>query len=235
MEEQWHTFMRQAFQKWRQAVSANIRAHPNEEVMAGFLAGTLSPAEQKSVQIHLAACPACNALLTLALKAGKEEGELEPPQELIAEAKAAFDPVPEAGPLELAVRLRDFFLELVSTTGDVLVGQELIPAPVLRSRQIREFKEQLVVLKDFNDLRVELKLVSRRASFVSIYISAREKPSLEPANGLRVSLVRAEVELESYIVDSGKASFEQIEAGQYLLKIQRSGELLAQVQLDVRL
>jgi hypothetical protein len=53
--------------------------------------------------------------------------------------------------LEILLNLKERAWEIIQAGGDVLVGQELVPAPVLRSRQIDNFKDSLSIIKDLRE------------------------------------------------------------------------------------
>ena len=55
---------------------------------------------------------------------------MDVPEHLFECAKEIFAKGSLWPPLDIALRLKDAFLEVVGISGDVLLGNELIPAPV---------------------------------------------------------------------------------------------------------
>jgi hypothetical protein len=135
--------------------------------------------------------------------------------------------------LEVFLRLKEDLLELINTTGDVLVGQEFLSAPVLRSRSIKDFKDEVRILKDINDVRVEIKIWAKGAKTFNLAIVTKEKRTQKVLKDLRVSLVREGIELESYVSDSGTVVFEHVLLGSYHIEISKI-EKIATVNIDIK-
>ncbi|MBI5145180.1 MAG: hypothetical protein HZA27_03230 [Candidatus Omnitrophica bacterium] len=207
--------------------------HPSEEDFACFLEGKLSPPEQKQMKLHLLRCGRCMDILATITQL--EPAEEKPvPQELIAQAKGLLGQEGKISLLEILLRLKENILELVNTTGDVLVGQELVPAPVLRSRQIKDFKDTVTILKDFKDIRVEVKVENKVGGAFSLAVLVKEKSTSKIIKDLRVTLLKDDVELESYVADSGKAVFEHVELGKYRIEIENLQQKIASVLLEIK-
>jgi hypothetical protein len=222
-----------ALRSWKKDAAKPAEAHPDEEALAGFLDGRLGHAEAGVLQEHLLFCGQCMDAFALAL--GGEPGAAEVmPEELIRKAKALVPAGMAQAVLQICLLLKEKALELLATTGDVLVGQELMPAPVLRSREIREFKDEVNILKDFPDLRVEAKLENKGGKALSLRIAVKRRPTQELLKDLRVTLVRAGTELESYLSSSGAVTFEHVLAGKYRVEISSPQERLAVMELDIR-
>jgi hypothetical protein len=221
-----------AFRGWKKDAAKLTEAHPDEEALACFLDGRLDNAEAGALQEHLLCCRQCMDAFAIAMgEAGAAEGV---PEELILKAKALVPVGMAQAVLDICVLLKEKALELLATTGDVLVGQELMPAPVLRSRDIREFKDEVNILKDFPDLRVEARLENKGGKALSLRIAVKKRPTQELLKDLRVTLIRAGTELESYLSGSGAVTFEHVLAGKYRVEISSPEEKLAVMELDIR-
>ena len=125
-------------------------------------------------------------------------------------------------------------MEIIQTTGDVLVGQELVPAPVLRSRQINEFKEEVSILKDLQQIRVIARIQNKNTKSFNLTITVKDKVSQEVYKNLRITLIKDGIELESYIADSGSSFFENILPGDYLVEVSRQEQRIAVIDLKVK-
>jgi hypothetical protein len=135
--------------------------------------------------------------------------------------------------LQIVIRAKERFLELLSTNADVLVGQELVPAALLRSRNIKDFPDEVSVLKDFQELLVQVTIRAKEPQRFDVIVLVKEKKTQRPAEDLRISLIQGTVELESLVCEAGKVSFEHIEPGKYTVEISGIAERTALVQMEI--
>jgi hypothetical protein len=89
----------------------------------------------------------------------------------------------------------------------------------LRSRHISEFKDELVILKEIDDLHLEARVKNNGGSSFNILVLAKERRKGEVFKGMRVTLIENDIELESYSSDAGEVVFENIKAGRYIFEI----------------
>lgn len=222
------------YRKWKIDQPKPAGEHLDEEALACFIEGRLSERECGVMKEHLVGCESCLDKLTLNLELGSI-GKEKVPQELLKNARDLLLGPDEPALLEIILRLKDKFLEIVNTTGDILVGQELMPAPVLRSRQIKDFKDEITILKDFQDIRVEIKIESKMGKLFSVNILARKKQTQETVKDLRVALIREDIELESYISETGSVTFDNVALGKYNIAVSTIDKKLASVLLDIKI
>lgn len=213
--------------------STKLQEHSNEESLACFLEDKLSAADKDAVIKHLLSCDSCAEYLSVQLKI-QPHLSLDVPVPLLEKVKKIVNQ--EAGGilLEIFLKLKDKAMEIIQTTGDVLVGQELIPAPVLRSRQVNEFKEEVCILKDLQQIRVLAKIQNKDNKKFNLTVSVKDKQSQKIPQDLRITLIKDGVELESYLTDSGSSYFENILPGDYAVEISRQGQKEALIDLKVR-
>ncbi|MDD5097509.1 MAG: hypothetical protein PHU59_03350, partial [Candidatus Omnitrophica bacterium] len=140
----------------------------------------------------------------------------------------------ETGFFEILLKLKEKVIEIIQTSGDVLVGQELIPAPVLRSRQIKDFKEEITILKDLQKIRVETKLKNNNAKSFNLEVSIKDKASQKLLKDLRITLLKEGLELESYTCDETTVIFKDIYPGIYTVEITTSEKRIAVVAITVK-
>jgi len=232
MQERADKIIKAVYKKWKEANPA-ADAHPDEEVLACFLENKLSKEEAERVREHLIACDACAGII--AVQMGSETGEThDAPSELLQRVKNLVSQEDKASLLEIFLKLKEKALEILSTTGDVLVGQELVPAPVLRSRKIRDFKDEINILKDFGDIRVEVRIENKNGQEFSLTIAIKEKATQKLLKDLRVTLVKEDTELESYLADTGRVTFEHVLLGVYKVEISSVENKLASILLDIK-
>ena len=221
------------YKKWRTGQLKEHATHPDEEAWACFLEGKLSAEENKRIKIHLLSCDSCAENFSLQLKLKPTETKAVP-KELLEHMKnlvAAEERIPI---LEIFIALKEKTLEILNTTGDILVGREFVPAPVLRSRQIKDFKDEVTILKDFKDIRVELKLENKRGQAFDLNVFVKDKQTHRVIKDLRVTLLKDDLELESYLTTSEKIIFEHVLVGKYTVEISNIETKIASILLDIR-
>lgn len=208
-------------------------AHLDEEDMAAFLDGRLSFEKNELVKDHLVGCHSCAEALGLSLKANVL-GVNFLPDPLLNSAKEALGiNIPVV--VEIMLRLREKILEVLKSNGDVLVGQELVPASILRSRNLVDFKDEVVILKDFANIRVKVSVENKTGKDFNVNIQARDKHKKAVIKDLRMTLFREGVEMESYLNDSGSVTFEHLLLGKYRIEVADLEGNLASVLLEVKL
>ncbi len=219
------------YKKWKADQPKIQEAHPDEEIFACFLENRLNPEENEKMTEHLIKCDRCTSILATQIRL-KTADEKEIPEKLLARLKEIISQ--QIGPylLEIILKVKEKTIEILNSTGDVLVGQELVPAPVLRSRAIKDFKDEVTILKDFKNLRVEIKIENKAGKAFNLTVVAKNKETQSMLKDLRVTLIKDELELESYLADSGKVVFEHVLLGKYTVEISDIQNKLASVLLD---
>ncbi|MDD4982290.1 MAG: hypothetical protein PHS12_06030 [Candidatus Omnitrophica bacterium] len=207
-------------------------AHLDEEDIASFLDGRLSLEKCELIKEHLIACPGCAEALGLSLKANDLCDNPLPHPVLNSAREALGINIPSV--VEIMLRLKERLLEVLKANGDVLVGQELVPASILRSRNLGDFKDEVVILKDFANIRVRVSVENKTGKDFNVNIQAKDKQKKAVIKDLRVTLFREGVELESYLNDSGSVTFEHLLLGKYKIEVADLEGSLASVLLEVK-
>lgn len=224
--------IREAYRHWKNGLPDAESGHPDEEAFILFIDGKLTEEENTRMKEHIVACDACSEIL--AFSVGDAVEELAVPEEIMERVRALVIPEDKALFFEIILRFKDEVIELINTSGDVLVGQELLPAPVLRSRSIKDFKDEVKILKDINDLRVEVKVEAKSGKAFNLAVVVKEKKTQKVIKNLRVSLLKAGTELESYISDAGTVVFEHVLLGDYRIDISRVDEKVASIAINIK-
>ncbi|MCX5705417.1 MAG: hypothetical protein NTZ92_05120 [Candidatus Omnitrophica bacterium] len=220
------------YKSWKRGLPHATGNHPSEETMACFLESRLSTQESEEVQAHLVNCRDCSRAFALALGLKPEEQNV--PEELLSRVRNLINPENKDRFLEIILRAKEQIFEVLHTTGDIIVGQELVPAAVLRSRKIKDFKDEIRVLKDFPDMRVEVKLVNKGANVFDAEISVKDRLTQKSLKDVRISLCREDVELESFLAGTGLVTFEHVALGIYRIEIATIDQKSATVRLDIK-
>jgi hypothetical protein len=202
----------------------------SEEELALFLQGDMDEKTSRGVEAHIALCSRCAEIAALYYRAGKLQEQVVPEQ-VVEKAKTL---VGESLIFEAAVRLKGKFMELLRTTSDAMRVGDIAPVPVLRGRGIREFKEEISLVKEFEEIRIALKLDKKDKDRIRIGVVLSDKVSLSPITDLRVALFRENKELESYFARSGTAVFEGLSYGLYTLEISRRDNRIGIIKLEIR-
>jgi len=221
------------YKNWKLDQPKVEELHPDEETFACFLAGRLPPKETERIRAHLIGCQRCAEVFAVSSKLEVVENQLAPEQ-LVQEAKRLIEEQDKLSILEICLKFKEKVLEILNTTGDILVGQELVPAPVLRSRKAKDFKDEVTILKDFKDIRVEVKIENKGRQAFDLTVLVKEKESQKVIKDLRVTLLRDDLELESYLNDPGKVIFENVLLGKYTVEISTLESKLASVLLEIK-
>lgn len=204
--------------------------HPDEEALACFLEDKLPHADRLLIERHLVRCNFCAEYVgsQLKMQAGLAK---EVPGLLLEKVERLVIDGGGEGLFEIFLKLKEKAIEIIQTSGDVLVGQELIPAPVLRSRRIKDFREEVVILKDLQSIRVEARLKNNNAKSFDLTVAARDKQSQKLIRDLRVTLLKGGLELESYASEAASVIFRDILPGIYTAEVTKAGEKVAVVEI----
>ncbi|MDD5108615.1 MAG: hypothetical protein PHC29_03790 [Candidatus Omnitrophica bacterium] len=222
------------YRERKKSLSFKGEDHPTEEDLACFLEGKLQGQDKDIIQKHLLSCDICAEYLSTQLKI-KPHLSLAVPTQLLEDVEKLFGEEAGGNLIEIFIKLKEKAMEIIQTTGDVLVGQELVPAPVLRSRKIDEFKEEVSILKDLQRVRILAKIQNKGNKSFNLTISVKDKQSQKIQKDLRVTLIRDGIELESYITDSaGSSFFENILPGNYMVEVSRQDQREAVIDLKVK-
>jgi DNA-directed RNA polymerase beta' subunit len=232
-EDNLEKLIKAAYKKWKLGHNTLDGQHPDEETLACFLENRLTSQEKEDIKAHLVSCDSCVEIVAIQMQL-YVDSQKEVPDEIIARVKNIVE-VDDKSFLEILLKIKDNFLEILNTTGDVLVGQELVPAPILRSREIKGFKDEVLILKDFKEARVEVRIENKQDKTFSLTVNVKEKLTQKVIKDLRVTLSQGDIELESYHSDSGKAVFEHVSLGKYKIEIFNLDNKLASVLLDIKI
>jgi len=221
------------YKKWKQSHRSADNLHPDEETWACFLEGRLTQEENERIKTHLISCNSCAEVLVTQVRL-KPQPVKGLPKELLERVKNLVVSEDKLSVVEIVIMLKEKALEILGTTGDVLVGQEFVPVPVLRSRQIKEFKDEVTILKDFKDIRVEVKIENKQAQAFDLIVFVKDKQTHRVIKDLRVTLLKDDLELESYLTTCDKVIFEHALAGKYIVEISNLENKIASILLDIR-
>jgi hypothetical protein len=201
---------------------------PDEEMLVSFLEGKLSSDEDIKLQEHILSCRRCSEIVLFFEL--KEEKEV--PEYLIEKVKGL---IKKEIPLwlELAIAFKERGLSIIKSTADILLGNEILPLPVLRARNIEVIEKTLSLIRDFGDIRIQIEINKTEKTKVKLTVSLLDKKSLKPQEDMRVGLFKQNREIESYALQKGTAVFEDLEFGEYEIKVSKDLEDLGLIKLTL--
>ncbi len=231
MKSDLENLIKQAFKEWKSKNLNLTGSHPDEEDIVSFVEGKLPNSRKEEVKQHIIHCQDCANLLAILLALPTEE--YEPSPVLVSKVKEALGVI-KIPQTEIFLKVKEKAFELLRASGDILIGQELIPAAVLRSRNLDELKDEVVMLKDFERLRLKIRIENKLKKYFNVNIELTDKLSKSANRDLRISLFKEEVELESYLNDSGSVTFEHIPLGSYKVIVSDLEKVIASVFIEVK-
>jgi hypothetical protein len=204
---------------------------PDEEALASYLAGGLTPSMGEEMESHLAQCTACLDELSAAYSSMLGDEKETVPEALITKAMAL---VPQAaqkeGFFDMVVRLARGSLELVSTTG------QLVEVPGLagvRGKPESPGTTILQVEKEMGRFKVAVEVEPVEDELCQLAVTVKADGSL-PADGIRLSLLAGGREQASYLARQGTAIFDRISPGDYRLAISEANAALGSIRLTIK-
>ena len=199
---------------WKEKFPQPAGNCPDEETLACFLEGRLPSQESQQLKNHIITCEQCQEIIRLVSAGATEKSE----------------PVL----LEIILAFKDKVIDLIRTSGDVLYGQEFAPLPVLRSRNIKDFGQEVIIVEDIGNIKAEIEIENKANYIARITVKLTDINTGKPSEGLRVSLIYAEREVESYIAEAGQAVFDNILADNYSLEISSPELIIGKILLEIK-
>ena len=203
---------------------------PDEEALAGYLTGGVTPSMDEQIEVHLAQCTACLDELSAAHSSMRGNGKEAVPEGLVAKAMALMPQnAQEEGFLDMVVRLVRGSVELVSTTG------QLIQVPVLagvRGKLESRGTTILQVEKELGKFKVAVEVEPVEDELCQLAVTVKAGGSL-PADAIRLSLLAGSREQASYLARQGTAIFDRVSPGDYRLAISEANETLGSIRLTI--
>jgi len=204
---------------------------PNDERLAGDLDGTLTEAERQELEGHLANCTLCLDGLVVAYRAAQAGRDETVPQRALEKAMTLM-PRTCADPdfFELVVRLFRDSLDLVSTTGQVVLAA--VPAEVRGKGKI--FNAGIVqVEKKLEKFTVTVEAERTEENLCQVAVNVRSNGG-SVVEGIRLSLLCGGREAASYLARQGTAIFDRIGPGDYLLEVSEAGHSVGTIRLTIK-
>ena len=204
---------------------------PDEEALASYVAGGVTPSMDEQIDVHLAQCTACLDELSAAYSSMLGNEKEAVPDSLLAKAMALMpQKAHEEGFFDIVVRLVRGSVELVSTTG------QLIQVPVLagiRGKLESHGTTILQVEKEMGRFKVAVEVEPIEDELCQLAVTVRAEGSLH-ADAIRLSLLAGGREQASYLARQGTAIFDRVSPGDYRLAISEANAALGSIRLTIK-
>jgi len=185
--------------------------------------GKVSELERDKFLAHVLTCQGCAELLGTHLKvinAINNKEALETPEEVVQAAIGLYNPEVGVNFLEVALNLKEKFIELVRTTGDILLGPQLVPIPALRSHsEESRFANEVKIVKEFDNILTEVGVEKKKPDICDVEIRLTDKETKKKKEGFRVTLNKNGKEIESSLIEDGKVAFKDVRPDKYVVSI----------------
>ncbi len=208
---------------------------PDNEVIACYVDGLLSKEEKITLDRHVSTCQKCKEVFAIQEEVAKlqeKEGLSYVPPYVIERAKNLVNEKFGLNVLEVLVEFRDEVFKAVRSTGEIIAGLQLQPAFSLRGNQAESVKT-LSIKKVFDNVRVEIEITREQGDLNTVVLKVKDEQVETPLSDLRATLIQDEIELESYITKNGKAIFENIKQGKYLIQISSPNNPVGIINLEL--
>jgi len=200
---------------------------PDLSELSALVDGTLEPEAEEKIREHLANCANCLEMMRINLEL-EEEVPGSVPERLAVRAKSLFRP--------------NFIRQAINVFGGILKGraETLEPSslrPAFAFRGAIPAKAALGLsgyFQEFGPYRAEIEVEQTSENKWQVLVWGEDKASKKPARGIRVSINNKERELESLILEKGRAVFELLPAGEYQVEFWKQGKKLAGIIIRMK-
>jgi len=233
MQEKIEQVIAKIYHSWRERLIRPQEDCPDDETLACFLEGRLPEKESRQLKMHLIGCDRCLELIALI---SQEAAEVPLPQELVERAKELVmrQEKAQSGFIEIILGLKEKTIDLIKASGDILFGQEVTRLEVLRGRKVKDFGQEVKIIKDLGEIRVEAGLENRANYTARVTVKLGDIKTAKPVEGLRITLIRAGQDIESYIAETGKAVFDNVSVGSYAIEISTPESIIGKIMLEIK-
>ena len=197
-------------------------ACPDALDLCALIEGTLAPEDELRVKSHLCQCADCFELVRINLDL--EENEIGAvPLSALEKARSIFSPT-------LFQRARQFF----AGAGNREYAGGLAPAFAVRGSELAHSTGLSSHVKDLGPYRAEVEVEKNLDDSYQIRVWVYDRSTKKTVSGMRASLRDQDRELESLVIEKGRALFEPVPDGEYLLKISHQAMFLGGIVISLK-
>jgi len=196
---------------------------PSLETLGSFLEGGLSPEREAETRRHLSRCAFCRERVEIFLASEDFSSQRISPR-LLSKAKSVFKP---SWGRRFLTRLRELF------SGPSLAGESLFFQPV-RSSAGDERGKVFSYQERIYPFQIRTEVICLESGRFQLWVEAYNPQAGEPPDGVRVNLKEGEKELESLVLEQGRAVFEPVSRGNYLLEFWERRDFLGGIEILIK-
>lgn len=206
----------------------------NEEQLACYVDGKYPEDEYEGYTKHIMSCGACSETILDYGKALLSEDHAEmPPQMLIKNAQGLVEDTRLSDALDVIISIKNAALDLIKTTGEVILGNSLASMPAMRNEDKGKQSQNIRLVKKISNYCVDIEIQKKKADTTSIVVRMSEEETNIKADKFRVSLNKKGRELESLMSENGKVQFEEVKIGGYQFVIEIDGKKIGKINLSL--
>ena len=199
---------------------------PDLEELGGVIDGNLEKEQRERIIAHLADCAKCRELVMLAGEI-EEEGEPLALNKELEWAKALFKP-------SFFQRIWALLQRILGRGQDEDFIPQLSLALAVRGKSALLSKPVASYKKDLGDYQAELEVEQINQNRYQVIVFVYDNEDRRLVSGIRASLSNKRGELESLVVEQGRAVFESVEEGEYLVRFSEKGVFLGGVLIKLK-
>ena len=204
-----------------------------DEMLACYAQGLLSAAEREAVKDLIKNDPRLKEELTVqeAICQTEDESLAEIPDDVISKAKNLVSEPFGVHIWNVAVRFSRQTLRALKSDGSPV--DCVVRDPVLSRGSKTELTKSTVIRKGFGVFDIQMEISVKKKSVCCIVIFIKDLKKQSPMNDVRITLIKDNIELESYVTSQGRAVFEDIRDGYCLLEITAPDKPVARITLQL--
>lgn len=206
-----------------------------EECIACFFDGKLLGEELNIFNEHILSCRKCATTLKYNIAVSRKmKEEVSVPPHLESLAKSLISEEVGVNVLDIILNFTSKSIELIRTTGNVLIGPELVPAYAFRSsKENDKLPNEVKVTKALNDVIAEIGIEKQRPDLANIVVRLTEKETNKKAKEIRVSLMKGDREMQSSLIEDGKVKFEEVKASDYKIYLTKDEKKIGMITISI--
>lgn len=207
----------------------------SDEIMACYAEGRLKGNDLILAEAHLKECGLCAEIVVVQKECvlARERGEFTyAPAELYQKLKEKLNIEPAVPLLEIIINFKEKVLEAIRTTGEFLPLSSMQPAHALRGEA--ELKDAVIIREKFGSTEVTVEMTRQGDEYFRAVLKTINVQTAMPNEDLRVNLLQGETELESYRTLNGRAVFETLKPGDYILQILQKDQVIGNVRMSLK-
>ncbi len=228
MGREFELLVQRVYGAWRKKRRGFIEPCPDEESLALLSQGLIAREEAGALHAHIVRCPLCAEYLAASIRVSACAQESVPAHLLVRLKERSVRPV---FAMDVVLRIIGSAVSVLRTTGEILNPRDTSLACAYRGKK-RPLQKEITIREDFRSLQVELTIRNKGKESFALAVCAWTKGRV--FKGIRYTLVKDGIELESYRTDDGKAVFENVSNGLYTIYLANAGKDVSTISLDVK-